>query len=260
MSAPLRTRASAALAPLLLIGLILLVWEGCCRAFKVPVFLLPPPSEIAKALVGGLPGLLKAAGATLVMSLQAWILALLVATPIALLTGLSRWAEQALAPIAATLQVTPVVAIAPLFVIWAGLEHPERAIVVLAAIVAFFPIFSGAVTGLAAADPDLERLFDLYGAGRAARLLRLRAPAAVPFWLEGAKVAIGLSIVGAVVAEFVAGSGGSQGLAWRILESSHQLRTADMFAALIVLALLGVGLNAGVRLVERRLLAVWAGR
>jgi NitT/TauT family transport system permease protein len=248
------------LAPWALIAAILLIWQGACRVLHTPVYLLPAPSDIAAALAVGWPGLLQAAVNTLVVSVEAWLIALVVATLLAMLTALSPAIERALAPIAATLQVTPVVAIAPLFVIWAGLEHPERAIMVLAAIVAFFPIFSGAVAGLAAADADLERLFDLYGASRPQRLLRLRVPAAVPFWLEGAKVAVGLAIVGAVVAEFVAGSGGSQGLAWRILESSHQLRTADMFAALLVLALLGAGLNALVRAAERRLLQAWLGR
>jgi NitT/TauT family transport system permease protein len=248
------------LAPWALIAAILLVWQGACRILHTPVYLLPAPSDIAAALGEGWPGLLNAAINTLVVSLEAWMVALLIATPMAMLTALSPAIERALAPIAATLQVTPVVAIAPLFVIWAGLEHPDRAIMVLAAIVAFFPIFSGAVAGLASADKDLERLFDLYGAGRLQRLIRLRLPSAIPFWLEGAKVAVGLAIVGAVVAEFVAGSGGSQGLAWRILESSHQLRTADMFAALVVLALLGTGLNALVRGAERRLLKAWRGR
>ena len=254
------SRIAPILAPWVLIGAILAVWQLACRLTHVPVFLLPAPSDIGTALAIGWPALLKAAANTLVMSLEAWLVALLVATVLAMATALSPLVERALAPIAATLQVTPVVAIAPLFVIWAGLEHPERAITVLAAIVAFFPIFSGTVTGLASADKDLERLFDLYGATRTQRLVRLRIPSAVPFWLEGAKVAVGLSIVGAVVAEFVAGSGGSQGLAWRILESSHQLRTADMFAALLVLAILGVGLNAIVRTIERHLLNTWRGR
>jgi len=253
-------RASLILAPFALIGAVLVVWQAACRLGHVPLYLLPAPTDIAAALYAGAPGLLSAATNTLIMSLEAWLAALLIATPLAMLTGVSPLLERALAPVAATLQVTPVVAIAPLFVIWAGLEHPERAITVLAAIVAFFPIFSGAATGLASADKDLERLFDLYGATRWQRLTRLRAPAATPFWLEGAKVAVGLSIVGAVVAEFVAGSGGSQGLAWRILESSHQLKTADMFAALFVLAILGAGLNAIVRTTERRFLKIWRGR
>jgi NitT/TauT family transport system permease protein len=254
------SRLAALLAPWTLIAAILVVWQIACALTHIPIYLLPAPSDIGAALAAGWPGLLRAALNTLVMSLEAWLAAMLIATPLAMLTALSPLIERALAPIAATLQVTPVVAIAPLFVIWAGLDHPERAITVLAAIVAFFPIFSGAVTGLASADKDLERLFDLYGATRWQRLLRLRLPAAVPFWLEGAKVAVGLSIVGAVVAEFVAGSGGSQGLAWRILESSHQLRTADMFAALLVLAILGAGLNAAMRRVETRLLKSWRGR
>jgi NitT/TauT family transport system permease protein len=253
-------RLALLLAPWALIVAILIVWQVACALTRVPVFLLPAPSNIGAALAAGWPSLLQAAFNTLVMSLEAWAAALLIATPLAMLTALSPLIERALAPIAATLQVTPVVAIAPLFVIWAGLEHPERAITVLAAIVAFFPIFSGAVTGLASADKDLERLFDLYGATRLQRLILLRLPSAVPFWLEGAKVAVGLSIVGAVVAEFVAGSGGSQGLAWRILESSHQLKTADMFAALLVLAILGAGLNAAVRVLERRILQSWRGR
>lgn len=258
------TRLAPLLAPLLapwaLIALILAIWQAACRLTHAPVYLLPAPSDIAAALAAGWPALLGSALNTLVMSLEAWLVAMLIATPLAMLTALSPLIERAIAPIAATLQVTPVVAIAPLFVIWAGLEHPERAITVLAAIVAFFPIFSGTVTGLASADKDLERLFDLYGAPRLQRLVRLRAPAATPFWLEGVKVAVGLSIVGAVVAEFVAGSGASQGLAWRILESSHQLRTADMFAALLVLAFLGAGLNAAVRMIERGLLKTWRGR
>jgi NitT/TauT family transport system permease protein len=253
-------RIALTFAPFVLIGLLLVLWQAGCALTRAPVFILPAPSDIAAALAASWPALAQAALNTLVISLEAWIVALLVATPLAMLTALSPLIERALAPIAATLQVTPVVAIAPLFVIWAGLEHPERAIIVLAAIVAFFPIFSGTVTGLASADRDLERLFDLYGANRLQRLVRLRLPSALPFWLEGAKVAVGLSIVGAVVAEFVAGSGGSQGLAWRILESSHQLRTADMFAALLVLALLGAGLNALVRQGERILLRTWAGR
>ncbi len=253
-------RAARVLAPWALIAIVLAVWQIACRLTHVPVFLLPAPTNIASAVAASWPSLLSAAINTLVMSLEAWIVALLIATPLALLTALSPLVERALAPIAATLQVTPVVAIAPLFVIWAGLDHPERAITVLAAIVAFFPIFSGTATGLASADRNLEQLFDLYGATPSQRLVRLRLPAAVPFWLEGAKVAVGLSIVGAVVAEFVAGSGASQGLAWRILESSHQLRTADMFAALLVLAILGAGLNAGMRQLEHRLLKSWRGR
>eukprot|EP01035_Chromulina_nebulosa_P034338 gene34338-46058_t len=129
-----------------------------------------------------------------------------------------------------------------------------------AVLVAFFPIFSGALTGLKAVDPDLERLFDLYGATRWQKLTRLRLPTAVPFLLEGHKVAAGLAVVGAVVAEFGAGSGGSQGLAWRILEASNRLQTAKAFAALFVLAVMGAGLYAILQVAERRALVWWRGR
>ena len=163
-------------------------------------------------------------------------------------------------PVAVTLQVTPVIAVAPLVIIWAGLDHPERAVVVLATIVAFFPIFSGAVTGLKAADPDLERLFNLYGASRWQKLLRLRLPSAVPYLLEGHKVAAGLAVIGAVIGEFVAGSGGAQGLAWRILEAGNRLQTASMFAALFVLAAMAAVLHALLQMAERRALVWWRGR
>ena len=168
--------------------------------------------------------------------------------------------EDAVRPIAVTLQVTPLVAIAPLVTIWAGIDHPERAVIGLAAVVAFFPIFSGALTGLKAVDPDLARLFDLYGATPWQRLTRLRLPSAVPALLEGHKVAAGLAVIGAVVAEFVAGSGGAQGLAWRILEAYNRLQTAKVFAALFALAVLGVALHAAMERIERRLLDSWRGR
>jgi NitT/TauT family transport system permease protein len=143
--------------------------------------------------------------------------------------------------------------------IWVGVEHAQRAVIVLAAIVAFFPMFSGALTGLKSADPDLERLFDLYDARPLARLFKLRAPASVPFLFEAAKVGMSLSVIGAVVAEFVAGTGQSRGLAWRIIESSNRLRTADMIAAVLILALLAVGLNQFINLLEKQALRRWRG-
>ena len=253
-------RLFALAAPLALTAVLLIAWELACRTLRTPVFILPPPSMVAAAMVAQAPGLLASAWNTLSMALVALALAAAVAWPIALAAALSPLLERAIAPLAVALQVTPVVAIAPLAVIWAGLDHPERAIVTLAAIVAFFPLFSGALTGLTSAEPDLERLFDLYGATRVQRLIRLRLPAATPFVLEGLKVASGLAVIGAVVAEFVAGSGAAQGLAWRILEAGNRLRTAEMFAALAVLALLGAGLHVLVGATERWILARWRGR
>ncbi len=248
------------LAPVLLLALLFGAWEAACRILAVPSYFLPPPSEVAAAVVADADSLLASAWNTLFMALVALLIASLAAQVLALAVALSPILERAVKPLAVVLQVTPVVAIAPLVVIWAGIDHPERAIVALAAVVAFFPIFSGAVTGLKAADPDLERLFDLYGAGRVQRLARLRLPSAVPFLLEGHKVAAGLALIGAVVAEFVAGSGGAQGLAWRILEAGNRLQTARMFAALVVLGVMGAILYALLARLERFGLRWWRGR
>lgn len=254
------SRLVQAVAPLALILLLLAAWEIACRALAVPAYFLPTPLAIAGALASDWRDLLQSAGNTLSMALIALACASLIAQAAALLVGLSPIVERAVRPLAVVLQVTPVVAIAPLVLIWAGLDHAGRAIVSLAAVVAFFPIFSGAVSGLKAADPDLERLFDLYGASRLQRLTRLRLPSAVPYLLEGHKVAAGLAVIGAVVAEFVAGSGGAQGLAWRILEAGNRLQTAKMFAALVVLGLLGALLHAGLEAAEKAGLRWWRGR
>jgi NitT/TauT family transport system permease protein len=248
------------LAPFVLVAALLAGWETACRALHVPAYFLPAPTAVAGAFAANAPLLLASAWNTLGMALSALALAAAVALPLALATALSPVVERAVSPLAVSLQVTPVVAVAPLAVIWAGLDHPERAITTLAAVVAFFPLFSGALTGLKSADADLERLFDLYGARPLQRLVRLRVPAAVPFLIEGLKVAAGQAVIGAVVAEFVAGSGGAQGLAWRILEAGNRLRTAEMFAALFALAVLGAGLYALLQVAERKILALWKGR
>lgn len=239
------------LPSLLLTALLLAGWEIACRALDVPVYLLPPPSAVGMALVQRAPLLLSSAGATFWMAFQALVVAFGLGGGLALAVSLNRPAEQAVRPLAVALQVTPVVAIAPLVLIWTGLDHADRAVVALAAAVAFFPLFSGVLTGLKSADPDLERLFDLYGASPVQRLIRLRLPAALPFILEGLRVAAGLSVIGAVVAEFVSGSGATQGLAWRLLEAGNRLRTADMLAALACLMIMGLALNAVVAALER---------
>ena len=253
-------RALDVLAPVLLVAVLLAGWEFIVRALQVPPYLLPAPSAVFAALIANAPILAASAWTTLSMALWALVIASACALAIALLIGLSPLAERAVRPLAVALQVTPIVAIAPLVNIWAGLDHPERAVIGLAAVVAFFPIFSGAITGLRSADPDLERLFDLYGATRAQRLLKLRLPAAVPFLLEGHKVAAGLAVIGAVVAEFVSGSGGSQGLAWRLLEAANRLQTAKMFAALLILGLMGVLAHAVFQALETWALRRWRGR
>lgn len=253
-------RTLETLAPIVLVAVLLGLWEVACRLTGVPAYFLPAPSAVAAAMAQDWALLLASAWKTLSTALLALAFASLTACSLALIISTNRLLEKAVQPLAVALQVTPVVAIAPQVVIWAGLAHPDRAIISLAVIVAFFPIFSGALTGLKSTDPDLERLFDLYGATRWQKLRRLRIPSATPFVLEGHKVAGGLAVIGAVVAEFVAGSGGSQGLAWRILESSNRLQTAKTFAAVIVLSLMGALLHAGLQASEQAILRRFRGR
>jgi NitT/TauT family transport system permease protein len=254
------TRVLYALAPLALLALLLGAWEAACRWTGVPVYRLPPPSAVILALANNLPLLVQSAWNTFAMALISLAVASVTACSIALVAALNGVFERAVRPLAVALQVTPVIALAPLFQIWAGIDHPKVAVVALTVVVAFFPIYSGAVSGLRSADPDLQRLFDLYGATRWQRLTRLLIPSAVPFLLEGHKVAVGLSLVGAVVAEFAAGSGGSQGLAWRILEAGNHLQTDKMMAALLVLAVMGGVLHTLFQILERRALIWWRGR
>jgi NitT/TauT family transport system permease protein len=254
------SRLIQAIAPVLLIAALLAAWEIACRALHVPVYFLAPPSAVAQSLAQDWASLLKAAWYTLSNALIALVVASLIANALALAVALSGVLERTVQPIVVLLQVTPVIAIAPLVNIWAGIDHPGRAVVALAVVVAFFPIYSGALAGLKSVDPDLMRLFDLYGASRLQRLVRLRLPSAVPFALQGHKVAAGLAIVGAVVAEFVAGSGKVQGLAWRIMDANFKLETAKMIAAVFLLGVMGAGLYAVLQAAETAALRWWRGR
>jgi NitT/TauT family transport system permease protein len=253
-------RCAAALVPTLFVALLFGAWEAACRLLAVPTAFLPTPSEIAVAFAENAPLLLLAAWRTLETALVAFLMVFVLASIAAVGAASSQIMERSFRPIAVTLQVTPAVALAPLFAVWAGIEHPERAVVAMAGVVAFFPIYAGVLSGLQATDPELERLFDLYGATGWQRLIRLRAPSAVPQGLQGMKVALGLALVGAVIGEMNAAGGGSEGLAWRILEASHRLEMAKSFAALVALALLGGGLYVGFQALERSALAWWRGR
>jgi NitT/TauT family transport system permease protein len=246
-------------APAVFLALLIGLWEGLCRVLAVPTFFLPTPSEIAVALVGNAPLLFVSAWRTLQTALMAFVIVSGLASVSALAAASGRIVEDSFRPIAVMLQVTPIIALAPLFQIWAGIDHPGRAVISLACVAAFFPIYSGVLAGLASADPALERLFDLYGASGWEKLVRLRVPSAVPQALEGLKVGLGLALVGAVIGEISAGAGGAEGLAWRISEAAHRMETARSFAALAALALIAGLLHVVFRLVERRALAWWRG-
>jgi len=232
-------------------------WEWAVAAFEVSKFVLPAPSSIAAAFLLDAETLSASTWVTLRITVLAFVLALLLGVSLAILFSQSRLLERALFPYAVTLQVTPVVAIAPLILIWVGLDNAERAVLILATIVAFFPILSNTTLGLRSADPQLHELFDLYGASRWQRLWRLQLPAAQPYILAGMKVSGGLALIGAVVAEFAAGSGTSTGLAWRIAEAGNRLEVEKAFAALLIMAAIGIAIFWSLSLLEWFLLRKW---
>jgi NitT/TauT family transport system permease protein len=247
------------LAPTLFMALLLGLWEGLCRLLAVPTYFLPTPSEITVALVQNAPLLFVSAWRTLQTALTAFVVNAVLASISAMGAASGRLVEASFRPVALILQVTPIVALAPLFQIWAGIDHPAAAVVSLATVAAFFPTYSGVLAGLSSTDPALERLFDLYGASRWQRMIRLRVPSAVPQALEGLKVSLGIALVAAVVGEMLAGAGGAEGLAWRISEAAHRMETAKSFAALAALILMAAIVTLGFRLLERRALAWWRG-
>jgi NitT/TauT family transport system permease protein len=243
--------------PALVAIVALAFWEWAVTAFEVSKFILPAPSAIWQALIDNAGTLAESAWVTIRITVAAFVIALVLGVTLAVIFSQSPVIERALFPYAVTLQVTPIVAIAPLVLIWVGLDNAERAVLVLATIVAFFPILANTTLGLKSVDRQLHELFDLYGATRLQRLTRLQFPAAMPFILAGMKVAGGLALIGAVVAEFAAGSGTSTGLAWRIAEAGNRLETAKAFAALAILSAIGILIFALLTALERALLRKW---
>ena len=245
------------LLPLLLGVALLGLWQWIVRAEAIPPYVLPAPFDIALALTNNFSSLMGSLLATFTVTLEAFLAALLVGVALAILFSQSRLIERLLYPYAVILQVTPVVAIAPLILIWVGFDHINTALVLIAGLVAFFPILSNTTLGLKSADFNLIDLMRLYGASRTQILWRLQLPTALPYLLGALKIAGGLALIGAVVAEFVAGSGTATGLAWRIVEAGNRLEIATMFAALALLALLGIAIFASLSGLEYLLLHRW---
>ena len=226
--------------PLLLGAVVVVLWQVLVWWLDVPKFVLPAPTLIVHSLIDDFSSLLTSLWITLRITLMAFFIALAAGVVLAVLSVQSRLVEISIFPYAVILQVTPVVSIAPLILIWVGLDHIDRALLILATIVAFFPILSNTTLGLKSVDHNLQDLFQLYGASRWQRLWLLQMPAALPYLLGGMKISGGLALIGAVVAEFVAGSGTGAGLAWRIVESANRLNIPRMFAALFLLSVLGI--------------------
>ena len=219
--------------------LLLALWEFLVWVYQVPKFLVPAPSLIARTMVEDW-GLLSASLlVTLKVTFLAFFLAVLIGTLVAFLFVQSRVIEMSFFPYAVLLQVTPIVAIAPLIIIW--VKETTTALVVCATIVALFPIISNTILGLRSVNPGLLNLFRMNKATRLQELVRLRIPSAAPYFFGGLRISSGLSLIGAVVAEFVAGTGGSgAGLAYQILQSGFQLNIPRLFAALFLITVAGV--------------------
>lgn len=224
----------------LLIGLVVLAgWETMVRVKEIPWYILPGPVAIAETLVRDWHMLWP----SLVNTLRVTALALLVAVvggfSLAILFASARWIELSLFPYAVILQVTPIVAIAPLIIVY--VDNLTIALLICAWIVAFFPILSNTTIGLNSADHNLLDLMRLYGARRWQVLWFIRIPGALPFFLGGLKISGGLALIGAIVAEFVAGGAGAgSGLAFRILEASYRLEIPRMYAALFLISAAGI--------------------
>ncbi|WP_008311578.1 ABC transporter permease [Leptolyngbya sp. PCC 6406] len=246
-----------AIAPII-VGLIMLsLWEGGVRFFDLPPYLLPGPLLVMQTLVEEWPQLFPSLLITLQITVLAFIAATVSGVLIAVLFTQSKWIERSFFPYAVIMQTTPVVAIAPLIIIWFR-SNTLAALVVCAWIVAFFPIVSNTTLGLNSADHTLKNLFHLYGASRWQTLWYLRLPSALPYFLGGLRISGGLALIGAVVAEFVAGTGGARaGIAYQILMSSYNLQIPRMFAALVMTTLLGVLIFVGLTILSDRLLRQW---
>jgi len=231
------------------------LWEATVRLRDIPPYILPAPSLILQTLVKDWGILFASLLATLRATLEGFLAAVIGGVGLALLFNRSKWVEDAFLPYAVILQVTPVIAIAPLLLVYLP-QH--LAVVACAWIVAFFPVLSNTLLGLKSVDRNLVGLFTLYDASPAQKLWRLRLPSALPYIMGGLRIAGGLSLIGAVVAEIAAGSAGSgSGLAFRIAEAGYRLDIPRMFAALALLSAVGIVIYAGLSAASRLVLRRW---
>jgi NitT/TauT family transport system permease protein len=245
------------LSPVIVGLLILTTWELAVRLTHTPPYLLPGPLLIGQTLVKDWPELFSAWLITLKISFAALGCATLSGLAVAILFTQSKWIERSFFPYAVLLQTTPIVAVAPLIIIWLK-NNTFAALVICAWIVAFFPIVSNTVLGLNSTDPSLVNLFKLNRASRWQTLRHLRLPAGLPYFLAGLRISGGLALIGAVVAEFVAGTGGTEsGLAYQILMASYNLQIPHMFAALLLITISGIGIFVALSALSHSLLKHW---
>jgi NitT/TauT family transport system permease protein len=240
-----------------MVGVVLVaIWQGLVTGMELPPYLVPSPYLMMETLIKDWVPLGNALLVTLKITLLSFVLATVAGVLISFLFVQSKRIETALFPYAVLLQVTPIVAVAPLIIIW--VKNPVAAMTVCAALVALFPIIANTTLGLRSIDPDLQSYFKLNRATRWQQLVRLRIPSALPYFFGGLRISSGLALIGAVVAEFVAGTGGSgAGLAYQILQAGFQLNIPRMFAALLLISLTGVGLFVLMAWLSKLALGSW---
>jgi NitT/TauT family transport system permease protein len=243
------------LLPIAVLAAGIAIWELVVRVYAIPPYVLPGPSAVFTTLIGDWGVLSQSLLTTLITTLEGFLAAAFGGIALALLFNQSRWLEYSLFPYAVILQVTPVIAIAPLLLIYLP---QQTAVIVCAWIVGFFPVLSNTTLGLNSVDRNLTGLFQLYGASRLQTLAYLKLPSALPFILGGLRIAGGLSLIGAVVAEIAAGSAGAgSGLAYRIAESGYRLNIPRMFAALLLLSAAGIVIYGLLALTSHLVLRRW---
>ncbi len=249
-------RVRRLLYPAIVAVALLSIWQALVVGFDLPPYLVPSPAQVGKTLVSDRIALGLALFTTVKVTLLAFVVAVVVGVLISFAFVQSRTVETAFFPYAVLLQVTPIVAVAPLIIVW--VKDPTTAMVLCAALVALFPVIANTTLGLRSVDPDLLSYFRLNHATRAQTLLRLRIPSALPYFFAGLRISSGLALIGAVVAEFVAGTGGaSAGLAYQIMQSGFRLDMARMFAALLLISVTGVMLFAVMTWASRAALGAW---
>jgi len=250
-------KLSTYFSPIVALIIIFIIWEFLVNLFSIQLYILPAPTDIFLSLNDNLSELLLATLNTLKITLFAFLIATLIAIGLAIIFSLSKILEISLYPITVIFQVTPVVAIAPLIIIWVGLDNAEIAILILSVIVAFFPVLANTNLGFRSVDKNLKELFLINRASKWQTLTKLNLPYATPYILTGMKTSIGLALIGTVVAEFVAGTGSSAGLSWIIIESGNRLDIAKLFSALILLVLSGIFLFLLMSAIEYSILRRW---
>ena len=255
-SMPATSQFLLKILPFLVFAIALAGWEAIVRINNIPQYILPAPTLVLVTLWDNLGSLMQSWWFTMKVTFGALFLAVAGGVMLATLFALNKWVEASLFPFAIVLQVTPIVAIAPLILIF--IDSTMAALLLCAWIVAFFPILSNTVIGLRSADHNLRDLFSLYRASPWQTLRHLLIPSAMPFFIAGLKIAGGLSLIGAVVAEFTAGAAGKQtGLASRILEASFRTEIPKMFAALVLVSLTGVMIFVLFNVVSKLVLGKW---